>query len=73
MPLIFKNEVNLKKKKKYIYIYSIVLGPKMKQNGAKRVKLQNWAKSGGLEECAHQHMGSVDWHIFVSPQFLYIF
>ena len=43
MPLIFKNEVNLKKKYIYIYIYiySIVLGPKMKQNGAKRVKLQN--------------------------------
>ena len=39
MPLIFKNEVNLKYI--YIYIYSIVLGPKMKQNGAKRVKLQN--------------------------------
>ena len=37
MPLIFKNEVNLI----YIYIYIIVLGPKMKQNGAKRVKLQN--------------------------------
>ena len=41
MPLIFKNEVNLKYIYKYIYIYSIVLGPKMKQNGAKRVKLQN--------------------------------